>query len=242
VIKIYAVGIGPGDKDFITPQAEKIVSDCDVIIGYTAYLKLIPDLVTGKKVIDTGMKGETARCEKAFQEAKLGKKVAVISSGDAGIYGMASLLMEMAENETDIEIEVVPGITAAIAVAALLGAPLANDFAVVSLSDLLTPWQTIEKRLEAAALGDFVICLYNPGSKTRTNSLRLACEILLKHKHPQTQCGYVRNALRNNRQYQLCSLQELSAIHADMLTTVIVGNNDTKQIHGKLVTTRGYRF
>ncbi|MDR2754289.1 MAG: precorrin-3B C(17)-methyltransferase [Planctomycetaceae bacterium] len=240
--KIYAVGIGPGDRNYMAPQAEKIILDCDVIIGYTAYLKLISDLVTGKKVIDTGMKCETARCEQAFQEAKLGKKVAVVSSGDAGIYGMASLLMEMAENETDIEIEVIPGITAAIAVAALLGAPLANDFAVVSLSDLLTPWQIIEKRLEAAALGDFVVCLYNPASKTRVNSLQRACEILLKHKEPQTRCGYVRNALRNNHQHQLCSLQELSMIRADMLTTAIVGNIDTKQIHGKLVTTRGYRF
>ncbi|MDR2117790.1 MAG: precorrin-3B C(17)-methyltransferase [Planctomycetaceae bacterium] len=241
-MKIYAVGIGPGDKNYMAPQAEKIISDCDVIIGYTSYLKLIPDLVTGKEIIETGMKSETARCEKAFQKAKLGKKVAVISSGDAGIYGMASLLMEMSENETDIEIEIVPGITAAIAAAALLGAPLANDFAVVSLSDLLTSWSTIKKRLEAAALGDFVVCLYNPGSKNRTDSLRLACEILLKHKNPQTQCGYVRNALRNNRQYHLCSLQELSAIHVDMLTIVIVGNSDTKQIHGKLVTTRGYHI
>ncbi|MDR1268147.1 MAG: precorrin-3B C(17)-methyltransferase [Planctomycetaceae bacterium] len=241
-MKIYAVGIGPGDRNYMAPYAEKIISECEVIIGYTAYLKLIPDLVTGKEVIDTGMKGETARCELAFQETKLGKKVAVVSSGDAGIYGMASLLMEMTENETDIEIEVVPGITACVAAASLLGAPLANDFAVVSLSDLLTSWQTIEKRLEAAGLGDFVVCLYNPGSKTRKNSLRQACEILLKHKNPQTCCGYVRNALRNNRQYQLCSLQELSDISVDMLTTAIVGNSDTKQIHNKLVTTRGYRL
>jgi precorrin-3B C17-methyltransferase len=226
----------------MTPQAEKIISECEVIIGYTTYLKLIPDLVTGKKIIDTGMKQEVARCEIAFQEAKLGKKVAVISSGDAGIYGMASLLLEMTENETDIEIEVTPGMTAAIAAAALMGAPLANDFVVISLSDLLTSWQTIEKRLEAVAMGDFVVCLYNPGSKTRTNYLQNACEILLKHKHPQTWCGYVQNALRNNRQYQLCSLQELSAITVDMLTTVIVGNSDTKNIHGKLVTTRGYHL
>lgn len=241
-MKIYAVGIGPGDRNYLAPQAEKIISECDVIIGYTTYLKLIPELVTGKKIVDTGMKGETARCERAFREAKLGKKVAVISSGDAGIYGMASLLMEMAENETDIEIEVVPGITACVAAASLLGSPLANDFAVVSLSDLLTSWQTIEKRLEAAALGDFVVCLYNPGSNSRKNSLRQACEILLKHKSPQTCCGYVRNALRSNNQYHLCLLQELSEIAVDMLTTVIVGNSDTKIIQGKLVTTRGYHL
>ncbi|MDR1962822.1 MAG: precorrin-3B C(17)-methyltransferase, partial [Planctomycetaceae bacterium] len=179
-MKIYVIGIGPGDKDYLVPQAAKVIAECEVIVGYTAYLKLISDFITEKEVISTGMKGETARCEMAIREAKRGKKVGVVSSGDAGIYGMASLLLEMTADETDIEIEIVPGITAAIAAASLLGAPLSNDFAVISLSDCLTAWTVIEKRLKMAAEADFVVCLYNPQSKTRNDYLQRACNILLK--------------------------------------------------------------
>jgi precorrin-3B C17-methyltransferase len=238
---VYAVGIGPGDVKHITPQARQVIDACDVIVGYNLYINLIAELLQGKKIIATGMKSELARCKVALDEARNGKSVAVISSGDAGIYGMAALLLELAENDSEIEIEVVPGITAAIAAASLLGAPLSNDFAVVSLSDLLTPWSIIEKRLEAAALGDFVVCLYNPKSKTRTDGLRRACEILLKHKSPQTLCGYVRNALRNNGEQKICTLIDLPNAEIDMLTTVIVGNTWTRCIGNRLVTSRGYR-
>ncbi len=239
---VYAVGIGPGDSEYMTPQAKQVIADCDVVVGYTLYLNLIPELLHGKKVVSTGMKNELSRCETALAEARSGKNVAVISSGDAGIYGMAALLLELVENDSQIEIEVVPGITAAIAAASLMGAPLSNDFAVISLSDLLTPWATIEKRLEAAGLGDFVICLYNPKSKARKNYLHRACHLLLKYKPPQTWCGYVRNALRVNHEYEICTLQDLPEADIDMLTTVIIGNADTRRIGNRLVTSRGYRI
>ena len=239
---IYAVGIGPGYPECMTPQAARVIEQCDIVVGYTTYMDLISDSIKEKKIVTTGMKSELKRCRTAIDEAKAGKKVAVISSGDAGIYGMAGLLMELAENVTGIEIEVVPGITAATAAASLLGAPLANDFAVVSLSDLLTPWTTIEKRLEAAGIGDFVVCLYNPKSKSRRDYLNRACDILLKHKSPETWCGYVRNAHRGNRDCNICTLKDLPDVQIDMLTTVIIGNSDTKLISGRLVTSRGYRI
>ncbi len=239
---VYAVGIGPGDPEHMTPQAKHMIADSDVVVGYTMYLNLIPDLLRGKTIVGTGMKGELARCEAALAEARSGKKVAVISSGDAGIYGMASLLFELAENDPQIIVEVVPGITAATAAASLMGAPLSNDFVVISLSDQLTPWATIEKRLEAAGLGDFVLCLYNPRSKARKDYLNRACHILLKHKPLQTWCGYVRNALRGNRAYGICMLRDLPDVEIDMLTTVIIGNADTRRIGNHLVTSRGYRI
>ena len=238
---VYAVGIGPGDLEHITPQAQQVIGACDVVVGYTLYIDLISELLQGKKIIATGMKNELSRCKAALAEAKSGKSVAVISSGDAGIYGMAALLLELTENEPQLELEIVPGITAATAAASLLGAPLSNDFVVISLSDLLTPWGVIEKRLEAAGLGDFVICLYNPKSKTRKDGLRHACEILLKHKSPQTPCGYVRNALRNNGERNICTLIDLPNAEIDMLTTVIVGNTWTRRLGDRLVTSRGYR-
>ncbi len=239
---VYAVGIGPGDPEYMTPQAKQVIADCEVVVGYTMYLNLIPELLYGKKVVSTGMKSELSRCETALAEARNGKKVAVISSGDAGIYGMAALLLELVENDSKIDIEIVPGITAATAAASLLGAPLSNDFAVISLSDLLTPWTTIERRLEAAGVGDFVVCLYNPKSKTRKDYLNRACDILLRHKPRQTWCGHVRNALRDNRDYHICTLQELPNAEIDMLTTVIIGNADTRRIGDRLVTSRGYRI
>jgi precorrin-3B C17-methyltransferase len=240
---VYAVGIGPGDLEHITPQARQVIDACDVIVGYTLYIDLVAGLLHEKKIIATGMKSEVARCKMALAEAKNVKKVAVISSGDAGIYGMAALLLELSENTLykGIEIEIVPGITAATAAASLLGAPLSNDFAVISLSDLLTPWPVIERRLEAAGLGDFVVCLYNPRSKTRKDGLRRACDILLRHKSPQTPCGYVRNALRGNGERKICTLSDLPDAEIDMLTTVIVGNSATRWMGNRLVTSRGYR-
>ncbi len=242
-MKIYAVGIGPGDVDYLIPRAKEVILNCDVVVGYTTYINLISDMMQNKEVISTGMKSETARCESAFREALKGRNVVVISSGDAGIYGMASLLYEMAEKYVGVDIEVVPGITAAISAASILGSPLSNDFAVISLSDLMTPWEVIEQRLSAASMGDFVICLYNPQSIKRSDYLERACYIALKYKPPQTCCGYVKNALRGNEgNYEICTLQELSSSDVDMFTTVIIGNSATKIINERLVTARGYKI
>ena len=242
-MKIYAVGIGPGDLDYLTPKAQEIILGCDVIVGYTKYIELIADIIKDKEVISTGMTGETARCESAFAEAAKGKKVAVVSSGDAGIYGMASLLYELSEKYPGVEIEVIPGVTAAVSAASILGSPLSNDFAAVSLSDLMTPWEVIEKRLAAAAAGDFVVCLYNPQSTKRSDYIKRACNIMLEYKPPETCCGYVKNALRGNQGIsRLCILRELPDADIDMLTTVIIGNSATRIIGGKLVAARGYKI
>ena len=241
-MKIYAVGIGPGSANHLTQAAKKAILDCDVVVGYTPYLDLISDLIQDKQRICTGMKGEILRCEQAFEQAELGKTVTVVSSGDAGIYGMAALLLEMAEHHPGVQIEVIPGITAATSAASLLGSPLSNDFAVISLSDLLTPWPVIKKRLEAAASGDFVVCLYNPKSNKRKEHLARACAILGKYKPPETWCGYAKNALRENEEYAVCTLAELPNMPIDMMATVIVGNSETKRINDRLVTARGYRI
>ena len=240
--KVYAIGIGPGDAGYLAPRAKEVIASCSVVVGYTAYIRLIEELLVGKEVIDTGMTGEVERCERALLEAGKGKQVAVISSGDAGIYGMAALLYELREKHKDVELEVIAGITAASAAAAILGSPLANDFAVISLSDLLTPWAVIEKRLAATAQADMVVCLYNPQSQKRSDYLAKACNIFLRYKSPETCCGYVKNALREDCEYRTCSLKELAQVQVDMFTTVIIGNSTTKLLAGKLVTTRGYKL
>ena len=242
--KLYAVGIGPGDFDYLAPRALEAIRNSDVVVGYTGYVEQISGLIGGKKIISTGMRGEAERCEAAIDEAACGAHVCVVSGGDAGIYGMAALLYELAETRSDeIEIEVIPGITAALSAAALLGAPLSNDFAVISLSDLLTPWAIIEKRLDACAAADMVLCIYNPQSKSRSDYLGRACAIILRHKPGDTMCGYVRNAFRGgDSESRVCTLDELAYADVDMFTTVIIGNSATKAIGGKLVTTRGYRL
>jgi len=250
-MKIYAVGLGPGDMDYLAPRAREVLLQCDVIVGYTGYISLIPELIKGKEVISTGMKGEVERCQAAINEAIKGKQVCVVSSGDAGIYGMASILFELLEKssvnkqiqkgEEEVDIEVIPGITAAASAAAILGSPLTSDFAVISLSDLLTPWDVIEKRLLACSAADMVTCLYNPQSKTRNDYLEKACAIIAKHKPLDTPCGYVRNALRGtDTDYRVCTLADLPTAKVDMFTTVIIGNSCTKVIGGKLITSRGY--
>lgn len=242
-MKIYAVGLGPGDMDYLAPRAREAILRSDVIAGYTGYVELIPELLMDKEIIATGMKSEAERCEAAIDEALKGKQVCVVSSGDAGIYGMAALLYELAEKNPQIEIEVIPGITAAVSAAAILGSPLANDFAVISLSDLLTPWGVIEKRLAACGAADMVMCLYNPESKKRSDYLERACNIALMYKPPETKCGYVRNAFRGvDSESRICTLDELSKARVDMFTTVIIGNSSTKIMNGKLVTVRGYRL
>ena len=246
-MKIYAVGLGPGDTDYIAPRAKEALLRSDVIVGYTGYVELISGLLEncGKKVISTGMTGEVERCEAAITEALGGKQVCVVSGGDAGIYGMAALLFELAEKHPGVEIEIIPGITAAVSAAAILGSPLTNDFAVISLSDLLTPWDMIEKRLDAASSADFVICLYNPQSHKRSDYLEKARDIALRHKPPGTMCGYVRNAFRGAGSESgsgICTLAELPKARVDMFTTVIIGNSGTRVINGKLVTVRGYKL
>lgn len=241
-MKLYAVGIGPGDMDFLTPRAKEVLLESDVIVGYNTYIELIESLIIGKEIIRNGMRNEIERCQLAVLQARQGKKVCIVSSGDAGIYGMASLLYEIAKPFSDIEIEVVPGITAAIASASVLGSPLTNDFAVISLSDLLTPWELIEKRLTCVSQGDMVVCLYNPGSHKRSDYLEKACNISMQFKSLETCCGYVRNALRAGCSYNLCTLEQLAKVKVDMFTTVIIGNSSTKIIDGKLVTSRGYKL
>ncbi|MCL1879244.1 MAG: precorrin-3B C(17)-methyltransferase [Actinomycetia bacterium] len=242
-MKIYAVGLGPGDVSYMIPEAREVIRSCDTVVGYTVYIDLISDLLAGKELISTGMTAEVERCEAAVAEALRGKQVCVVSSGDAGIYGMASLLYEAAEPYPALEVEVVPGITAAAAAAAILGSPLSNDFAVISLSDLMTPWEVIERRLDAVSAADMVTCLYNPRSKKRCDYLEKAAAIALRHKPPTTNCGYVRNAFRDTgSEACLCTLADLATADVDMFTTVIIGNADTRVIHGKLVCARGYRL
>lgn len=242
-MKIFAVGIGPGNVSYLAPRAEEAILQSEVVVGYTGYVELITELVKGKEIIATGMKGEAERGKAAINEALKGKQVCVVSSGDAGIYGMASLLYELADKHSGLEIEVIPGITAAISTAAILGSPLTNDFAVISLSDLLTPWDVIEKRLDTCAAADMVLCLYNPQSKKRNDYLEKACSIALRHKMPDTKCGYVRNAFRGeNYESCVCTLTELLKAQVDMFTTVIIGNANTKIFNGKLVTVRGYKL
>ena len=239
-MKLYVIGIGPGGEDQMTLRAVRALEQCDCVAGYSLYLNLIRSLIQGKEQIQTGMTREVDRCTAARDMALAGHAVAVISSGDAGIYGMAGLMFELCQSYPEIEIEVIPGITAACSGGAVLGAPLTNDFAVVSLSNLLTPWETIEKRLYAAAQGDFCLCLYNPASKRRTDHLQRACDILLTERSADTPCGLVRNIGREGESFELTTLQELRNTTVDMLTTVFVGNSVTKIVNGRLVTPRGY--
>ena len=239
--KIYVVGLGPGDEKYMTQAARAALMESEIIVGYDLYVELIKALIEGKTVLSTPMKQEVARCRMALEHALEGRTVAMVCSGDAGVYGMAGIVMEVAREHPEVSIEVVSGITAAVSSAAVLGAPLIHDFAIISLSDLLTPWEKIEKRLKLAAEADFVICLYNPSSMKRGDYLRKACDIILEHQSPRTECGYVRNIGREGESAVLCRLEELREASVDMFTTVIIGNSQTKRLNGRLVTPRGYR-
>lgn len=238
---VYVVGIGPGSRDQMTRAAEAALERCSVIAGYTVYIDLIKDRYADKTFLTTPMTQEAKRCRMAFEEAQKGRDVCLVCSGDAGVYGMAGLMYEIKEAYPDVDIKVVPGITAATGGAAVLGAPLMHDFAVISLSDLLTPWEKIEARLRAAAAADFVICLYNPSSRKRKGYLEKACGLLLEYKRKDTVCGIVRNIGREGESCQVLSLEELRQTKADMFTTVYIGNEQTRQIEGSMVTPRGYR-
>ena len=239
--KIRVVGIGPGDYREMTLRAVDALNACDVIVGYHVYVDLVKEHFSGKEFHTTPMRREVDRCRIALDLAREGRDVAMICSGDSGVYGMAGLIYELRGEDDSIEVEVVGGLTAAISGGTRLGAPLTHDFCVISLSDLLTPWETIEKRLECAALGDFALALYNPGSIKRSDYLKKACDILLRHAKPDTVCGAVRNIGRDGEGIEIMTLEQLREYKADMFTTVFVGNSHTKVINGRMVTPRGYR-
>ena len=239
--KVYVVGIGPGVYEQMTVKAAKVLGECEVIVGYTVYAELLKEHFPDKEYMTTPMRQEESRCRMAFEEAQKGKLTAVVCSGDAGIYGMAGLMLELSEIYPETQIEVVPGVTAALGGGAVLGAPLGHDCAFISLSDLLTPWEIIEKRLISAAEADFAVCLYNPSSRKRKDYLQKACQVMLKAKSPDTVCGLVKNIARSGEEMKVLTLRELADTPADMFVTVFIGNSDTKVIRGRMVTPRGYR-
>ena len=239
--KLIVVGIGPGDWEDMTVRADRALRSCDVIVGYHVYVDLVRDRYPDKEFLTTGMTRETDRCRMALEAAREGKTVAMVCSGDSGIYGMAGLIYELRGEAAEPEVEVIPGLTAACSGGALLGAPLTHDFAVISLSDRLTPWETIERRLSAAASADLSIVLYNPASHGRPDHLRRACDILLETLPPQRLCGVARNIRRSGESAQVMTLGELQDFPADMFCTVFIGNSQTRTIGELLVTPRGYR-
>lgn len=239
--KIYVVGIGPGEYEQMTLKAIHALENSDVIIGYTVYVDLVRDHFPGKEFMTTPMKKEVDRCVIAFEEAQKGKTVSMICSGDAGVYGMAGLMYEVGVRYPNVELEIIPGVTAALGGGAVLGAPLIHDFCLISLSDLLTPWEKIEKRLLAASEADLSICLYNPSSKKRHDYLMKACDLMMQYKSPETVCGIVGNIAREGEFSRVMTLKELRDTQVDMFTTVFVGNSQTKEINRKMVTPRGYK-
>ena len=238
--KLWIIGLGPGGGADLTGRARAALEESDVIVGYTVYIDLIRAEFGHKELLTTPMRKEQERCEMALELADSGKTVAMVCSGDPGVYGMAGLCYELAPRWPEVVLKVVPGITAACGGAAVLGAPLMHDFCLISLSDLMTPWEKIEKRLRAAGEADFVLCLYNPSSHKRKDYLRRACEILLERKSPETPCGYVREIGRDGETATVLTLGELKDAQVDMFTTVFIGNAQTQVIGGKLVTPRGY--
>ena len=240
-MKIYCIGIGPGDAKYLTPEATQAIKNSDVLVGYKYYMSYVEHLAEGKEQISTGMKKEQERAEAAFSEAKKGKTVAVISSGDAGVYGMAPLLWELKQkNNSAVEIEVVPGISAMFAAAAKLGAPLGHDFCSISMSDLLTPWEKIEKRIKAAAEADFITAIYNPVSRGRFWQLMRIKELFLEVRSPETPVGIARQVGREEENTEVIQLKDLDASMADMFTVIIIGNSQTQKFGNQMITPRGY--
>lgn len=239
--KLFIVGIGPGNYENMTVRADRALAEAEVIIGYHVYVDLLRDRYPDKEYLTTPMTKETERCRMALDEAKKGKQVALVCSGDSGVYGMAGLVLELRGEDTEPEVEVIPGLSACISGAALLGAPLTHDFAVISLSDRLTEWALIERRLAAAADADLSIVLYNPASHGRPDHLKKACEILLKTLPEDRPCAVARNIGREGEERFFMTLAELRDFPADMFCTVFIGNAHTKMIGGNMVTPRGYR-
>ncbi len=239
--KLIVVGIGPGNYENMTIRADRALADCDTIVGYHVYVDLVKERYPDKEFLTTPMTKETQRCQMALDAALEGKTVAMVCSGDSGIYGMAALIYELRGDSTQPEIEVVPGLTAACSGGALLGAPLTHDFAVISLSDRLTSWEKIEARLDAAAKADLSMVLYNPSSHGRPDHLRRACDILLRTLPQDRPCGIARSIGRSGEDFTLTTLGQLRDTQVDMFSTVFIGNEMTKIIGDRLVTPRGYR-
>lgn len=243
--KLYVVGLGPGGADDMTLRARAAVEASDLIAGYTVYVDLLRDEYPQKEILTTPMRKEVDRCRKALEAAATGRSVAMVCSGDPGVYGMAGLIYELAAELpaefASVDIVIIPGVSASTGGAAVLGAPLMHDWCTISLSDLLTPWEKIEQRLRAAAQADFVISLYNPSSHKRPDYLKRACDILLAAgKDPSTVCGTVRNIGREGEEARVMTLAELRDTQVDMFTCVFIGNSQTKEIDGHMVTPRGY--
>ena len=238
--KLYVVGIGPGKFEGMTREAVQALEGSDVIVGYTVYVDLVKAQFPEKTFLTTPMRREVERVELALREAAQGKTVAMVCSGDPGVYGMSGLCEELAVKYPGVEIVTIPGVSAVLSGAAILGAPLMHDFAVVSLSDLMTPWALIEQRLRAAAAADFVICLYNPSSHKRKDYLQWACDVLLESASPETVCGVAQNIGRAGENTRVMTLRALRDAQVDMFSTVFIGNSQTKIIGGRMVTPRGY--
>ncbi len=239
--KLTVVGIGPGNYDNMTVRADRVLRECQVIVGYHVYVDLVRERYSDKEFLTTPMTKEADRCRMALDAARTGKDVAMVCSGDSGIYGMAALIYQLRGEDAEPEVEVVPGLTAACSGAALLGAPLTHDFAVISLSDRLTPWEKIEARLTAAAGADLAIVLYNPASRGRPDYLQKACDILLETLPGDRPCGVARSIGREGEGREIMTLAQLRDFPADMFCTAFVGNSQTRVTGGELVTPRGYR-
>ena len=241
--RLHVVGFGPGGKEHMTFKAAEVIQNADIVTGYTTYVDLMRHIFPDKEFKATGMMQEVDRCRMAIEDAMTGKDVAMISSGDSGIYGMAGIIYQMVdEMGADIEVDTVPGMTAASTAASVLGAPLMHDLAIISLSDWLTPIELIMKRVDCAGMGDMIVCLYNPKSKSRTTYLNDAREILLKHRKPETPVGIVRNAGREDETSQITTLGDLDKADVDMFCIVIIGNSQTYVSNGRMITPRGYRI
>ena len=243
--KIMLVGLGPGSNDHLTARARAAIAEADTIIGYVTYIRLVADLVVGKEVIKKSMTEELDRAIESLDRARQGKKVALISSGDAGVYGMAGPTFEVLFQagwtpDSDIEVEIIPGASAINTCAALVGAPLTHDFCAISLSDLLTPWPTIARRLDAVAYADFVVALYNPKSGRRTQQIVEAQRLFLRHRDPQTPVAIVKSAYRPTQRIEFTTLEKMNECDIGMLSTVLIGNSNTFVKHGLMVTPRGY--
>ena len=239
--KLYVVGFGPGGYEHMTAKCIDVIKNADVVTGYTTYVNILKEYFPDKNYIATPMMQEVKRCEMAVEEAMKDQTVAMVSSGDSGIYGMAGIIYQVAEEKgAQIEIETVPGVTAASAAASILGAPLMHDFTIISLSDLMTPYSLIMKRVDCAGQGDFIVCLYNPKSKKRADYVEKAAEILMKYRDGKTPVGVVRHAGREEESSYITTLDAVKDAPIDMFSIVIVGNSNTYVRDGKMITPRGY--
>lgn len=239
--KIYVVGIGPGDKENMSFKAYEVMKNSDILIGHKTYISLVENLFPDKKMIKSAMKKEVERSKETLKLAEEGNIVSLISSGDAGVYGMAGIMLEVA-GDTDIEVEVIPGITSSNMSASVVGAPLMHDYVTISLSNLLTDWELIKKRIDLVSQGDFIITLYNPKSNGRPELINEARDIMLKYKNKNTPVAIVRNAGREKEEYDLTDLGHMLEYEINMFTTVIIGNSKTFIKNGKMITPRGYKI